>query len=138
MKEDLSVRMNKLDLLYEKFQKQQDIILDTLVELVDVHSLYVDSDIATSTKILYYNICATAARVLNNKTTLDAASDTPCAPIYSASVLSLPKIELPKLDANLTQWRPFRDKFISLIRRNINLNPTDQCYYLLLFIVLSF
>lgn len=69
--------MYKLYKLFEKFKKQRDIILDILVELNDVDNFLVDSDITTSTQSSYYNICAIAARVLNNKTMSVSASETP-------------------------------------------------------------
>lgn len=120
--------MEQLEIFFKKFQDQQNAILDALIVLDHIEDFSVDSDINTSVERFYHDTFIIAARILPTKTVFTSALD---ASRTSASVLSLPKIELPKFDGNLTQWRSIRDKFISLIRRNVNLSQLDQFYYLL-------
>ena len=127
--EDLAVRMDKLETLFKLFQEQQNMILDVLIELNIVDEFSVDSDVTTSTEELYYNTCAIAAKLLSVKPMNSSVLNAPPISTSTSSVLALPKIDLPKYDGNLIQWRPFRDKFVSLIRRNDNLSKIDQFHY---------
>lgn len=82
-------------------------------------------------KKLYYDICAIAARVLHRENTSHSVPDTSRVPTSPTFVLVLSKIELPKFDGSLTQRRPFRDKFTSLICRNNSIGGIDRFHYLL-------
>lgn len=128
-KEELSVRIENLESLFKRFQDHQDDVLNALIELDDVDEYSVDQKISNTVENSYYGIRAVAARVFPAEPRSSSASNTLSASTSSASVVSLPKIELPKFDGNLTQWRSFRDKFVSLIRRNSSLSSTDQFHY---------
>lgn len=55
LKEDLLVRIDKLDLLFKKVLEQQDIILEIQIELDAVHNFSVDLNTTTIVENSYYD-----------------------------------------------------------------------------------
>ncbi|XP_025407091.1 uncharacterized protein LOC112681042 [Sipha flava] len=106
-------------------------ILDVLIELNIVDEFSVDSNVTISTEELYYNTYSIANKLLSVKPMNSSVLNAPHISTSTSFVLALPKIDLPKYDGNLIQWKPFRDKFVSLIRRNDNLSKIDRFHYLL-------
>lgn len=45
--------------------------------------------------------------------------------------VQLPKIQLPKFDGSLLQWRSFRDIYVSLVHNNRSLGDAERFYYLI-------
>lgn len=46
--------------------------------------------------------------------------------------VQLPKIQLPKFDGSLLQWRSFRDIYVSLVHNNRSMGDAEHFHYLLL------
>lgn len=74
-----------------------------LIDVDDADEFRANSSITSSVEKSYYDAYVIAASVLCVKTTFSSTSYILRVPTATASVLSLPKIELPKFDGSLTQ-----------------------------------
>jgi len=123
----LIIHAEDLNQYVEQFQRQQDAIINALIDLNRVTEF--DKDDRPM-------IASMESMRLEIKTVVASVSEIKSSPSSSiASALQqfvpLPKIQLPSFDGNLLEWRSFRDVYVSLVHDNTGIGDAERFHYLL-------
>lgn len=121
----LAVRVQQLGNLKTQFRTLQDAVVSALVDLGETSEFQsVDSPVTDTMETLCYDIRAITSlpvQTTNNTHTLSSNQHNNI----------LPKIESPKFDGTVTNWRSFRDTFNSLVNQNSSIGKFESFHYLL-------
>lgn len=124
-------RYESLEAFVAKFEREQEIVLSTLIEMEEEHRFEAeDTDIVDIMETLCGDIRVVAAglRSTSTNTTMSVcAQDTRSA----AQSIALPKIEIPRFDSDVTLWCSFHDTYQSLIHENTSITDIERFHYLL-------
>lgn len=122
-----SMRNAKLEYFVAQFRTEQSSIVRALVALDRLAELdIIDDPIVTSMETMCYEIDLAASQFAQDDRTTTSSTIT----ITQPSV-SLPKIQLPKFDGSLLQWRSFRDIYVSLVHDNTTIGDAERFHYLI-------
>lgn len=124
----LYARSMYLDTLSDEFRLQQDVIINSLIDLDRAEEFERDDQpIITFMESIFFEIKAIIGSGTRDN---DPSASLPNTVTTQQSV-HLPKIQLPKFDGSLLQWRSFRDIYLSLVHNNRNIGDAERFHYLL-------
>ncbi|XP_022165266.1 uncharacterized protein LOC111030183 [Myzus persicae] len=125
----LTIHAEDLNQYVEQFQRQQDAIINALIELDRVAEFDRDDrPMIASMESMRLEIKTVVANVVPAR-----VSDIKSSSIASApqQFVPLPKIQLPSFDGSLLEWRSFRDIYVSLVHDNTGIGDAKRFHYLL-------
>jgi len=125
----LIVHAEDLSQYVEQFQRQQDIIINALIDLDRVAEFdHDDRPMIASMESMRLEIKTVVASVVHASVSEIKSSSIASAP---QQFVPLPKIQLPSFDGSLLEWRFFRDIYVSLVHDNTGIGDAERFHYLL-------
>ncbi|CAI6362720.1 unnamed protein product [Macrosiphum euphorbiae] len=122
----LIIHAEDLNQYVEQFQRQQDVIINALIDLDRVAEFDQDDrPMIASMETMRLEIKTVVASVSEIKSS--SSSSIASAP---QQFVPLPKIQLPSFDGNLLEWRSFRDIYVSLVHDNTGIGDAERFHYL--------
>ncbi|CAI6372343.1 unnamed protein product [Macrosiphum euphorbiae] len=123
----LIIHAEDLNQYVEQFQRQQDVIINALIDLDRVAEFDQDDrPMIASMETMRLEIKTVVASVSEIKSS--SSSSIASAP---QQFVPLPKIQLPSFDGNLLEWRSFRDIYVSLVHDNTGIGDAERFHYLM-------
>jgi len=123
----LDARIAKLEYFVSQFRHEQGCVVKALVALDRLTELStIDDPIITFMESMWYKIESIAAHCAN-----EGRASMSSIIIANQPSMSLPKIQLPKFDGSLLQWRSFRDIYVSLVHDNTGIGDAKRFHYLI-------
>ncbi|CAI6347553.1 unnamed protein product [Macrosiphum euphorbiae] len=123
----LIIHAEDLNQYVEQFQRQQDVIINALIDLDRVAEFDQDDrPMIASMESMRLEIKTVVASVSEIKSS--SSSSIASAP---QQFVPLPKIQLPSFDGNLLEWRSFRDIYVSLVHDNTGIGDAERFHYLM-------
>lgn len=128
----LIIHAEDLNQYVEQFQRQQDVIINALIDLDRVAEFdHDDRPMIGSMESMRLEIKTIVASVVPAGVSEIKSSDSSCTTSASQHFIPLPKIELPTFDGDLLEWRSYRDIFVSLVHDNTLIGDAQRFHFLL-------
>jgi len=121
----LSSRVQILTEAVHHFREKQSAVIDALVDLGHSDEFEkTDSPMTDSMELMYF-------KILDIVSLTSSSSSAVLTSTVVQSGHSLPKIELPKFDGLIINWRLFRVTYVSLVHINAGVSDIERFHYLL-------
>jgi len=128
----LIIHAEDLSQYVEQFQRQQDIIINALIDLDRVAEFdHDDRPMIASMESMRVEIKTVVASVVSASVSEIKSSSSSSIASVPQQFVSLPKIQLPSFDGSLLEWRSFRDIYVSLVHDNTGIGDAERFHYLL-------
>jgi len=128
----LIIHADDLNEYVEQFQRQQDVIINALIDLNRIAEFDQDDRpmIASleSMRLEIKTVVASVVPVSASEIKSSSSSSIASAP---QQFVPLPKIQLPSFNGSLLEWRSFRDIYVSLVHDNTSIGDAERFHYLL-------
>lgn len=128
----LIIHADDLNEYVEQFQRQQDVIINALIDLNRVAEFDQDDrPMIASLESMRLEIKTVVASVVSTSASEIKSSSSSSIVSAPQQFVPLPKIQLPSFNGSLLEWRSFRDIYVSLVHDNTGIGDAERFHYLL-------